>query len=248
MSAGLVRNREAALAQDDAEKELRSADHLKRLSAERARQNRIRTVLGGGVFSLFLIFALTIAQQFRNFDSARLEVQMNARASASLWPIVSEELDALTPKVLPPLDSAFRAESPRYLPRLIQHLDVEEERYVEDVEEQGDRLVKEAIERALEARSEEIAALKMNPLLLRYEGTLEEATDEAEEAFAAMLERAQGWARAELDHVFEEEDKVLEHLREQARLAGEENASKERLGDLLISLIAVVQAKSGRGG
>ena len=93
--------------------------------------------------------------------------------------------------------------------------------------------------RTVSVRSETIA-----PLI----GTLEEATVEADEAFAAMLERAQGWARAELDHVFEEEDKVLERLREQARLAGEENASKERLGDLLISLIAVVQAKSGRGG
>ena len=235
------------MAQDGADKELRSADHLERLNAERSRQNRIRTVLGGGVFALFLIFALTIAQQFRNFDSARLEVKMNARASASLWPIVSEELDALMPKVLPPLDSAFRAESPRYLPRLIQHLNAERERYQEEAEKQGDLLVEEAIERALESRAEELAALKQNPVLLRYEGAAGEDGAGAEQTYTAMLNRAHGWARAELDHVFQEEDKVLEHLQEQARLAGEEAASKDSLDDLLISLIAVVQPKSGQG-
>ena len=227
------------MAVDRSDKELRSADHLKHLSAERSRQNRIRTVLGSGIFALFLIFAMTIAQQFRSFDSARLEVKMNARASASLWPIVSEELDALIPKVLPPLDATFRAESPRYLPRLVQHLEVEVERYSEDAEEQGDRILDAALEQALEARSEEIAALQ---------GSLDGEETRSDGSFDAMVERAQGWARAELDHVFGDEDSVLDRLREKALQSANGEPSAENLDDLLMSLIAVVNPKTEQGG
>lgn len=219
-------------------KELRSADHLKRLTAERSRQNRIRTVLGGGVFALFLLFAITIAQQFRSVDSARLEVKMNARASASLWPIVSEELDALTPKVLPPLDAAFRAESPRYLPRLIQHLDVEMERFEEDLEEQGDQLIEDALSVVMEAHSKELAAIR---------DSLSDDPVQAERAYAAVMERARGWARAELDHVFQEEDAVFERLHQSVRTAAEETPAGESLGDLLMNLIVLTSSNNGRG-
>ena len=164
---------------------------------------------------------------------------MNARASASLWPIVSEELDALIPKVLPPLDATFRAESPRYLPRLAEHLEVEVERFREDSEQQGDRLINEALERALEARVEEVAALqeRLQDDETRMQGT-----------YIAMLERARGWARAELDHVFEEEDAVLERLHEKAIQSTSEEFSTENIDDLLMSLIAVVNPKSVQGG
>ena len=223
------------MAEEVSEVEKRPAEHLARLTAERRRQTRIRTVLGGGVFVLFLIFALTIMQQFRNFDSDRLEVKMNARASASLWPIVSEELDELTPKALPTLDAAFLADSSRFLPELTRQLLAENDRFLEDVEQQGDRLLNEAMATAFEERSREVKA---------FEALLHEDEEVSEQLMSAIMERAQGWARAELDHVMQANESVLQRLYDQAKILEEVEPDTELLDDLLMNLIEIANQNS----
>ena len=118
-------------------------------------------------------------------------------------------------------------------------MEVEVERYSEDAEEQGDRILDAALEQALEARSEEIAALQ---------GSLDGEETRSDGSFDAMVERAQGWARAELDHVFGDEDAVLDRLREKALQSANGEPSAENLDDLLMSLIAVVNPKTEQGG
>ena len=69
---------------EEAEVKLRPpSELLSELTAERKRQNRIRNVLGAGLFSLFVLFAMAIFVQFRNLDTQRLEVKMNAKAKLS---------------------------------------------------------------------------------------------------------------------------------------------------------------------
>jgi hypothetical protein len=178
-----------------AETELRPGELLDLLTAERKRQNRIRTLLGGGIFALLLLFAMAIFVQFHNLDTQRLEIKMNAKASAALWPIVSEQLDQLAPSAIPALDDAMAAEAKNLLPRWNAVLAEEVELYIQQTQKVADQKLKEALSVAGSARGVEMDA---------FRSALHPDLSVADVAINALLERAQSWARSEMDHLLAE--------------------------------------------
>ena len=221
------------------EQDRRPGELLSDFVAEHKRQNRIRTVLGGGIFALFLIFGLTVFQMFRDFDSQRLEVQMNARASASLWPIVSEQLDALIPATLPALDAAILDESETLLPKFEKALQAEVPLFHEQLERQGDERWEEAIGLALEGRSEE---------LNEYRQRLHPDPEVAQRLYDELLDHLTLWARSEMDHQLRQQTALLSdiHAKTQAMTTGAVNASD--FHDALMIFIEIVNSKNRHKG
>jgi hypothetical protein len=217
----------------------RPGELLGRLTAERRRQNRIRSVLAGGVFGLFVIFAVSIIHQFRTFDSVRLEVKMNARASASLWPIVSEELDRLIPKAIPALDKAMLAESESMLPKFNERLAGEIELFDEALNQRGDAYLDAAMAEAFSSRGIELD---------RFRSALHADPVEADKAYEALLERARGWARSEMDHLLDEPASFLETLHEATTEMESDSDRGEALKDALMVFIQIAHGDGQAGG
>ena len=221
------------------EDQRRPAELLDRLTAERKRQNRIRSILAGGVFGLFVIFAVSIIHQFRTFDSVRLEVKMNARASASLWPIVSQELDRLIPEAIPALDNAMLAESESMLPEFNKRLEGEIELYKKELDQQGSVFLDAAMEQAFSTRGLELD---------RFRSALHSDPVEADKAYDALLNRARGWARSELDHILAEPISVLEVLHATTTSMESDPEKAEALQDALMVFIQIAHGDGKAGG
>jgi len=222
-----------------AEQEQRPGELLSDLVAEHKRQNRIRTVLGGGIFALFLIFGLTVFQMFRDFDSQRLEVQMNARASASLWPIVSEELDALIPATLPALDAAILDESASLIPRFERAIQAEIPLFQEQVERQGDERFEAALAKALETRADE---------LTEYRQRLHADPAVAQQLYDDLLDHLKLWARSEIDHQLREQTALLSAIQEKTQGMAGRNVDESEFQDALMIFIEIVNAKNRQKG
>jgi hypothetical protein len=210
---------------------------LSLLTAERKRQTRIRAVLGAGISALFLLFALTVAHQVRSFDPRNLEIKMNAEASAALWPMVSKELDALSLTAIPTLDQAMALESKTLLPTFNTALEGEKALFVKQLNKRGDRSLEAAIARANKGRGVNLGALRerLHPDPL-----------EADLVYNALLERAQGWARAEIDHLLKEQMGLLEALHGDTTALATEPLDEEALQDAIILFIEIVNSQQGQ--
>jgi len=224
----------------EAEEKLRPPDELlSELTAERERQNRIRTVLGSGLFGLLLLFAMAIFVQFRNLDTQRLEVKMNAKASAALWPIVSEQLDRLTPQAIPALDGAMVSESKTLLPLLNAALAEEKLVLAQQMEKQADFILEEAIGEAANSRGLELDGLRS---ALHTDPTVSEL------ASKALLERAQGWARSELDFLLREQMGLLEALHGDTTRLEQAPLDEEALKDAVMLFIEIAKSQQQAEG
>jgi hypothetical protein len=214
-----------------AETELRLSELLDTLTAERKRQNRIRTLLGAGLFSLFLLFAVSIFVQFHKLDANDLEFKMNAKASASLWPIVSEQLDALVPTAIPALDDAMAAESVHLLPRLNTVLAEEADLFSQQLGKVGDQKLEEAMAEVGSLRGAEMDAFRSSL-----------HTDPAVSAVAlnALLERGQSWVRSEMDHLLAEPIGFLAAFHSDTTALEKEPLDSKALQDATMMFIEIV--------
>ena len=222
-----------------AETEPRPGELLDTLMKERNRQNRIRTLLGGGLFALFLLFAMAIFVQFRNLDTQRLEVKMNAKASAALWPIVSEQLDLLAPSAIPALDDAMAIEAQSLLPRWSAILAEEVDLFTQQTQKVGDQNLKEALATAGTARGVELdgfrSALHSDPAV-------------SDVALNALMERAQSWARAELDHLLADSLGFLPTFHQDTTELAQGVLDEEALQDAIMMMIEIVNSQQSKEG
>ena len=164
---------------------------------------------------------------------------MNARASASLWPIVSEELDALIPATLPALDAAILDESESLIPKFDRAIKAEVPLFEEQLERQGDERWEKALAEALEARGDELAEYRLR---------LHSDPVVAQQLYDDLLDHLKLWARSEIDH----------HLRDQAGLLAAIQAKtaamvggvvdEAEFQDVLMIFIEIVNAKNRHKG
>ncbi len=222
-----------------AETELRPIELLDTLLIERKRQGRIRTLLAGGLFSLFLLFAIAIFVQFHNLDTQRLEVKMNAKASAALWPIVSEQLDQLAPSAIPALDDAMAEEAKNLLPIWSAVLAEEADLFTQQAQKIGDQKLKEALATAGTARGVELdlfrSALHPDPAV-------------SDVAHNALLERAQSWARAELDHLLADSMGFFPTFHQDTTELGQGVLDEKALQDTIMMMIEIVNSQQSEEG
>lgn len=214
-----------------AETELCVGELLDALTAERKRQNRIRTLLGAGLFSLFLLFAMAIVVQFQMLDTNHLEFKMNAEASASLWPIVSEQLDDLVPTAIPALDDALALESEHFLPRFNAALAEEIELFSQQVGKVGDQNLEEALAEAGSLRGAQMDA---------FRSSLHTDPVVSDVAFNALIERGQSWARSEMDHLLADPIGFLEAFHADTTALAEEPLDEKALRDATMMFIEIV--------
>jgi len=222
-----------------AETELRPGELLDTLTTERKRQSRIRTLLGGGLFALFLLFAMAIFVQFHNLDTQRLEVKMNAKASAALWPIVSEQLDQLAPSAIPALDDAMVKEAKNLLPRWNAVLAEEVDLFTQQAQQVGDNKLEEALATGGTARGVELdlfrSALHADPAV-------------SDVALNALLERAQSWARAEMDHLLSESMGFLPDFHQDTTELAQGVLDEKALQDAIMMMIEIVNSQQSKEG
>jgi hypothetical protein len=218
-----------------AETELCAGELLDALTAERKRQNRIRTMLGSGLFSLFLLFAVAIIVQFQKLDTNHLEFKMNAEASASLWPIVSEQLDDLVPTAIPALDDALALESPHFLPRFNAVLAEEAELFSQQLGKVGDQNLEEAL-----AEAESLRGAQMDA----FRSSLHADPAVSDVAFNALIERGQSWARSEMDHLLAEPIGFLEAFHADTTALAEEPLDEKALRHATVVFIEIVNSQT----
>jgi hypothetical protein len=222
-----------------AETELRPGELLDTLTTERKRQSRIRTLLGGGLFALFLLFAMAIFVQFHNLDTQRLEVKMNAKASAALWPIVSEQLDQLAPSAIPALDDAMVKEAKNLLPRWNAVLAEEVDLFTQQAQQVGDNKLEEALATGGTARGVELdlfrSALHADPAV-------------SDVALNALLERAKSWARAEMDHLLAESMGFLPDFHQDTTELAQGVLDEKALQDAIMMMIEIVNSQQSKEG
>jgi len=222
-----------------AETELRPGELLDTLTTERKRQSRIRTLLGGGLFALLLLFAMAIFVQFHNLDTQRLEVKMNAKASAALWPIVSEQLDQLAPSAIPALDDAMVKEAKNLLPRWNAVLAEEVDLFTQQAQQVGDNKLEEALATGGTARGVELdlfrSALHADPAV-------------SDVALNALLERAKSWARAEMDHLLAESMGFLPDFHQDTTELAQGVLDEKALQDAIMMMIEIVNSQQSKEG
>jgi hypothetical protein len=222
-----------------AETELRPGELLDILTSERKRQNRIRTLLGGGLFALFVLFAMAIFVQFRTIDTQRLEVKMNAKASAALWPIVSEQLDQLAPSAIPALDGAMVNEAKNLLPRWNAVLAEEVDLFLQQAQKVGDQKLKESLATAGTARGVEMDI---------FRSALHSDLAVSDVALNALLERGQSWARGELDHLLADSMSFLPSFHQDTTELAQGDLDKKALQDAIMMMIEIVNSQQSQEG
>lgn len=222
-----------------AETEQRPGELFTILTAERKRQTRIRTLLGGGLFSLFLLFAVAIFVQFHKLDTQRLEIKMNAKASAALWPIVSEQLDQLAPSAIPALDAAMAVEAEHLLPRWNSVLAEEVDLYTQQTQKIADQKLKEALSSVGSERGVEMDA---------FRSALHPDLSVSDVAINALLDRAQSWARSEMDHLLAGPIGFFPEFQASTVDLAQGDLDKEALQDTIMMMIEIVTLQQIKEG
>jgi hypothetical protein len=164
---------------------------------------------------------------------------MNAKASAALWPIVSAQLDKLAPSAIPALDDAMVEEAKNLLPIWSAVLAEEVDLFTQQVQKIGDRKFKEALATAGTNRGVKLdlfrSALHSEPAV-------------SDVAHNALLERAQSWARAELDHLLADSMGFFPAFHQDTTELGQGVLDEKALQDTIMMMIEIVNSQQSEEG
>ena len=181
---------------------------LDKLAEERAKSQKITRAIGLGVLALFLLFGFTLYRKVVTFDADSLLLHMQNQAGTSVWPLVSQEIDALSRHAMPAISDALNEEMENLLPTLSEKL-VEESILLQDNLAESMKISLSIHFRT--ASKANADALKERMAMFSMEGEF------YDELMESMDKRAQGWAQAQLDTTFPRHVEVLQEINETTR-------------------------------
>ncbi len=183
--------------------EARVRELLAEMRAERQRAMYVR--LGGTLIILIIlgVFAFKSYNRMKNFDVDTFMVTLQTEGAERVWPVISEELDAVAAKASPALEQAFQAEMMELGPRLQETLTEESEKLVNNMQER--------LANSLDENLKEKDLAKEAGLADRFPDYADnpEAMQELNEQ---LLRATREWANVQLDTTFAEHFKLLESI------------------------------------
>jgi len=222
----------------------RVVELLDQLNAETARAARTRRVVGGLLVSVIAVFILNVWWQVRTFDGDAMLASLEIHATTTVWPGLSDELEAVGQEAVPAISEAIASEANVLLIRATEQLTNESVIFQENVGQHMHRSLEPAF---VDASSEEDEALDER---LR---TFSADPDVHAELLRRLQVSSRQWAERELDSTFAEHVELLNSINETVQVLVRQAGNTEALQgqapeDVLMLFMEIMNSRLGGEG
>ncbi len=199
---------------------------LDEIARERKKGSQIRLATTGAVLLMFAVFAGSVYRRVQGFDTEALLIGLQESASATVWPMVSRELDKVGQAAVPALSEAMTAEMESFGPKLAERLSTESGILQNNLNERMKTSLDGHLSAAFSARKDELKG-KLEPF----------AADDAmyDDLVRRLQASAQDWAQEELDTTFSQHILVLQSINETVtQLSDQAREHRSEKGDVTV--------------
>jgi hypothetical protein len=218
---------------------------LDEIANERKKGSQIRLASAGAVLAMFAIFAGSVYNRIQSFDTDALLVGLQESASATVWPMVSRQLDEVGNAAVPALSAAMTDEMEAFGPRLVEQLNTESEVLQNNLNGRMKTSLDGHLSEQFSSRKAELKG-KLEPF----------ASDDAmyDDMARRLQASAQDWAQDELDTTFTEHIHILQSINETVGQLGEQ-AREDRaengdvtVDDFMLLMTEILNARVNEAG
>lgn len=218
---------------------------LDEIARERKKGAQIRLASVGVVLAMFAVFAGSVYNRIQSFDTDALLVGLQESASATVWPMVSRQLDEVGNAAVPALSTAMTEEMEALGPKLIERLNTESEILQTNLNGRMKTSLDGHLSEQFASRKDELKG-KLEPFT---------ADDAMYDDLARRLQAsAQDWAQDELDTTFNEHIHILQSINETVGQLGEQ-AREQRaetgdatVDDFMLLMTEILNARVNEAG
>ena len=218
---------------------------LDEIAKERKKGAQIRLGSAGVVLAMFAVFAGSVYNRIQSFDTDALLVGLQESASATVWPMVSRQLDEVGNAAVPALSAAMTEEMDAFGPKLVERLNAESELLQSNLNERMKTSLDGHLSEQFASRKDELKG-KLEPFA---------ADDAIYDDMARRLQAsAQDWAQDELDTTFTEHIHILQSINETVAELGDQ-AREQRaedgdvtVDDFMLLMTEILNARVNEAG
>ena len=186
---------------------------LDEIAKERKKGAQVRLISAGVILGMFAVFAGSVYNRIQSFDTDALLIGLQESASATVWPMVSRELDEVGNAAVPALSEAMTQEMDAFGPKLVERLNTESELLQNNLNERMKTSLDGHLNEQFASRKDELQG-KLEPF----------ASDDAlyDDMARRLQASAQDWAQDELDTTFTEHIQILQSINETVAQLGDQ--------------------------
>jgi len=217
---------------------------LEQLAQERRDGKKTRKVVSLLLIAMVLFFVLNIWWRISSFDADALLASLEIEATTTVWPTLSQELEAVSEEAVPAISEALASEADVLLLRASEQLATESEIFQVNLGQH--------MHRALEAAFVD-ASVKQGSELEERLNAFSASHDVHDELLRRMQVSSRQWAERQLDTTFAEHVALLSSINETVQVLVRQAENSEELqgqapDDVLLLFMEIMNARLGGEG